>query len=135
MSVLPECLVAVSSATQRHDRVDDIIPILLERFDGLLSRHAGLVHDEVDILALQIRVVDFIVIIVVVLGFLGLLFALAVVVVVVIMPGVVVAGVVSCAGVLGSGELLGGAGLGLRVEVFDLGFSEDAASCVRTCSW
>jgi hypothetical protein len=40
---------------------------------------------------------------------------------------VVVAGVV-CVGGFGGGELLSGRSLGLRVEVFNLGFTEDAGN-------
>jgi hypothetical protein len=39
---------------------------------------------------------------------------------------VVVVGVFGSSSALGGGELLGGRGLGLRVQILDLGFAEDA---------
>jgi hypothetical protein len=42
-------------------------------------------------------------------------------------------------GVLGGtlllGELLGSGGLGLRVQVLNLGLTEDAVLCISSCCW
>jgi hypothetical protein len=102
---------------QRHDRVDYIIVILLQRLDGLLPRHRRLLHDELNILALKTLLVNLLSIIIVILVLLGVAavdgLALA----------VVVAGVGVC---LSLDDLLGGGGLSLGVEVLDLGLAEDA---------
>lgn len=109
---------------QRHNGVYDVVVVLLKGLDGLLSGDAGLLHDKLNVLALEARVVNLFVI---VLLFLLLLvlgsFALALAGLV----AVVVAGVV--VGVsLGLGELLGGGSLGLGVQVLDLGLTEDAGA-------
>lgn len=94
----------------------------MQRLDSLLPRDTCLRHDELDVLGLQTRVVDLLSVIFVVV-FLRLArvdgFAFA-------FMRVVVAGV----GVAGGGafllrQLLDGRGLGLGVEVFDFGFTED----------
>lgn len=77
-------------------------------------------HDELNVLGLETAVVDFLVIVILFLCLLllnGLAFA--------ILVGVVVAGMISVRGFSGC-ELLSCGSLRLRVEVFDLGFSEDA---------
>jgi hypothetical protein len=102
-----------------HDTVDNIVVVLLEGLDGLLPAHAGLSHDELDVLGLEASVIDLLAIVVVLLLLLGTLDGLALVT----LGGVVVAGVV--VGGL-AGELLGSLGLGLRVEVLNLGLTEDA---------
>jgi hypothetical protein len=80
-------------------------------------------HDQLDVLALEARVIHLFVVIIVLLGLLGFLFALSVIVVV---ACVVMTGVITRIGILGSSKLLGGIGLRLRVQVFNLGFTEDA---------
>lgn len=101
----------LSSNTQSHDGIDDVVVVLLERLDRLFPRHVRLVHHEFDILRLQTRVVDLLVVIFLLLGFLVLgRFTLARAFV-----GVVVTRVVSRRSRLGGGKLLGGDGLGLGV--------------------
>ncbi len=77
-------------------------------------------HDELDILGLKIGVVDLLLVIIFFLGLL-VLDRLA--------PGVLL-GVVMArmvgTGLFGGSELLCGGGLVLRVEIFNLGFTEDA---------
>jgi hypothetical protein len=110
---------------QCHDGVDDIVVVLLEGLDGLLPRDAGLLHNELDVLSLEARVVDLLVVILLLFLLLlldGLALALSGVLT------VVVAGVVIVGGLLGLGKLLGGRGLGLGVQVLDLGLTEDAGA-------
>jgi hypothetical protein len=102
-----------------HDTVDNVVVVLLEGLDGLLPAHAGLGHDELDVLGLETSVVDLLTIVLLLLLGLGTLDGLALVTLV----GVVVAGVV--VGGL-AGELLGSLGLGLGVEVLNLSLTEDA---------
>jgi hypothetical protein len=74
--------------TQSHDTVDDVVVILLERLDRLLSADACLGHDELDVLRLQTCVIHFLAIVFLLLSsLLGATFdrlALAVMVVVVV---------------------------------------------------
>jgi hypothetical protein len=113
------------SYTQCHDRVDYIVPVVFQSFDGLLPTDVGLCHDEFDILRLQAAIVDLLIIIIVFLRLLVLnSLALALVF------RVIVAGVVSVAR-FGSSELLGSSGLMSRVEVLDLGLAKDAALVSR----
>lgn len=102
-----------------HDAVDNVVVVLLEGLDGLLPAHASLGHDELDVLGLKAGVVDLLAIVLLLLLLLGTLDGLALVT----LGGVVVAGVV--VGGL-AGELLGSLGLGLGVEVLNLGLTEDA---------
>jgi hypothetical protein len=102
-----------------HDTVDNIIVVLLEGLDGLLPAHAGLGHDELDVLGLETSVVDLLAIVLLLLLGLGALDGLALVT----LGGVVVAGVV--VGGL-AGKLLGSLGLSLGVEVLNLSLTEDA---------
>lgn len=44
---------------QCHDRVDNIVVILLQCLDSLLSRDGCLLHDQLDILALQVGLINF----------------------------------------------------------------------------
>ena len=107
------------SYTQCHDGVDNIIVVVFERLDGLLSRHAGLRHDKLNVLGLETRVVDLLAVIFLLLLLLGLgLLAFTLVLV----------GVLGGSGALSGGELLGGGGLGLGVQVLDLGLTEDAVT-------
>ena len=124
---------AFALCTERHDGVDNIIVVLPQRLDGFLTRHAGLCRDQVNILRLQSGVVDLlsVVIVVVVFDLAGVFrgrFALAGL-------GAVVATSmrIAMAGVarVGRGQLLGSTGLGRRVEIFDLGFAEDAGKRIK----
>lgn len=116
---------------QGHDRVDNIVVVLLQGLDGLLAGDGRLLHDELDVLGLETRVVDLLAIILVLLGLLlDSLLGVAVVMVVVVV--VVVAGVVVTL-LLGLSQLLGGGRLGLRVQVLDLGLTEDAVRGQRRC--
>ena len=101
--------------------------ILLQRLDRLLPRHARLRHHQLDVLGLHARLVDLLILVVVLLFFLGVArvdgLALAGVV------RVVVARVAAGAALgVGCGELRGSVGLGLRVQVLDLGLAENAGS-------
>lgn len=112
---------------QRHDTVHNIVVVLLERLHRLLSAHARLSHDQLDVLRLQASVIDLLSIVLLFFSLLAgvPLDGLALVALcAVVMAGVLVGGL--------CGELLGGRGLGLGVEVFDLGLTEDAvvAECV-----
>ena len=106
---------------QGHDGVDNVVVVLLEGLDGLLSADRSLGHDKLNVLGLKTGLVDLLTVILLFLLLLGLnLGGLALV-------GVVV-GVLS--GTLLLGELLGSGSLGLRVQVLNLGLTEDAALCV-----
>jgi len=105
--------------TEGHDTVDNIVVVLLEGLHGLLPAHAGLGHDELNVLGLKASVVDLLAIILLLLLLLGTLDGLALVT----LGGVVVAGVV--VGGL-AGELLGSLSLGLGVEVLNLSLTENA---------
>lgn len=106
---------------QCHDTVDNIVVVLLERLDGLLSADAGLGHDELDVLSLKSSVVNLLTIVLLLLGRLAgaLLNGLALVGT---LGRVVVGSLVSGL----RGELLGSGGLSLNVEVLNLGLTEDA---------
>lgn len=106
---------------ERHDTVDNIVVVLLERLDGLLPTHAGLRHDELNVLGLKTSVVDLLAIV---------LFLLWLAVAGNSLALVAVGGLVCAALLVGGlcGELLGSGGLGLGVEVLDLGLTEDAAN-------
>lgn len=115
-----------SSYAERHDRVDDIVVILLEGLDSLLPRHVRLGHDQLDVLGLQAGVVDLLAVVLFLL-LLGLgLGSLALVVGV----GVVVTGVLTVASGLGGSQLLGSGGLGLGVQVLNLGLTKNTGSIV-----
>jgi len=91
--------------TQRHDRVDYIVPVLLESFYSFLSGHRSLSHDKLDVLAFEATVIHFFIVVIVLFGFLRLdLLALAVLVRM-IMPCVITASSFR------SSKLLGGSGL------------------------
>ena len=109
---------------QGHDGVDNVVVVLLEGLDGLLSADRSLGHDKLNVLGLKTGLVDLLTVILLFLLLLGLnLGGLALV-------GVVV-GVLS--GTLLLGELLGSGSLGLRVQVLNLGLTEDAVFCVSDC--
>lgn len=122
---LPSLLISLPSShhtgnalhAQRHNGVDYIIVVLLQRLDSLLPRHGRLLHDELDVLALKSLFVNLLSIIIVILVLLGVAAING------LTLAVVVAGVGVC---LGLDNLLGGGGLSLGVEVLDLGLAEDA---------
>jgi len=111
------------SYRQTHNRIHNIIIILLQRLDRLPLTNIRLRHHQLNILLLHpLRVHRRAVILFFLLLRLTIDartasrgFALAV-------GG---GGVVLRGGLFGGGELLGGGGLGLGVEVFDFGFAED----------
>lgn len=118
---------------QCHDTVDDVVVILLERLDGLLSAYAGLGHDKLNILSLETSVVNLLPVILLLLSWFAgaLLNGLPLVSAV---GGVVVRGLVGGL----RGELLGGGSLSLNVEVLNFGLAEDAVpglafSCAILC--
>lgn len=115
---VPRCLDAES-----HDRVDDIVVVLLECLDSLLPRYVGLGHDEFDVLVLNALGVHFLA---VVLLFLGSLVGGGVGALNGLPAGLTV--VVARVVVLGGGQLLGSGGLGGGVQVLDLGLTEDAVA-------
>jgi hypothetical protein len=127
--LLDQCELASSAAplcpssAQCHDRVDYVILILFQCFDCFLSRHISLSHHQLNVLALQLAIIDFLVVIIILFRLLGLFFALAVIVIV---PSMVMTSMITGIGILGSCELLGSIGLSLRVQVFDLRFTKDA---------
>jgi hypothetical protein len=110
---------------QSHDRVDDVVVVLLEGLDGLLPRDTGLLHNKLNVLGLESRVIDLLAVILLLLIFLLLLDGLALVVTVVVVM-VVTSVVVGLS--LGLGELLSGGSLSLGVQVLDLGLAEDAGA-------
>jgi hypothetical protein len=116
-------LISLASYAERHDRVDDIVVILLECLDSLLPGHIGLSHDELNVLGLQTRVVNLLAVVLILvllsLGLRGLALAL----------GVVVTSVSVGTCGLGSSELLSSIDLRLSVQVLNLGLTEDAARC------
>jgi hypothetical protein len=57
---------------QSHDGVDNIIVILLESLDGLLSADRGLSHDELNVLGLETSLINLLTIINLLLILLGL---------------------------------------------------------------
>jgi len=106
---------------QGHDGVDDIVVVLLEGLNGLLSADRSLSHDKLNVLGLETGLVNLLTVILLFLLLLGLdLGGLALVRVVVGVLG----------GTLLLGELLGSGSLGLRVQVLNLGLTEDAVICV-----
>lgn len=110
--------------TQSHDRVDNIIVILLQRLDGLIAADVGLGHDQLNVFILETLGINlFAVVLVVVLLGLGRLNSLAGLAVVV--TSVVVG--------TGGGKLLGGSLLGRGVDVLNLGLAKDTALLVRFC--
>lgn len=112
----------LTSYAERHNGVDDIIVVSFQSLDSLLSGDVGLSHDELNVLSFQARVVNFLAVV-----FLFLLLVLDLWGLALALVRVVVAGVcVSVGSGLGGSELLGCVDLGLGVQVFDLGFTEDA---------
>lgn len=116
------------SYAECHDRIDDIVVVLPEGLDGLLTGDVGLGHDEVNVFGLETGLVNFLAVVflffLLVLGLGGL--ALGKVLL------DLVAGVLTTTGGLGGSQLLSGRSLGLRVQVLDLGLTEDAIRCQLT---
>lgn len=110
--------------TESHDRVDNVVVVLLERLDSLLPRYVGLRHDELDVLVLDALGVHLLAVILLLLG--GLLLGVTT-----LDSLARLAVVVACVVVLGGGKLLGSRGLGGGVQVLDLGLTEDAVG--RRC--
>lgn len=110
---------------QSHNGIDYVIVILLQCLDSLVPRDTGLGHDQLDILVLQTSSIDLLsIVLVLILLVIASVNSLALAVVVgVIVASVVVSGVIMS---LLGGQLLGSGGLGLGVEILDLGFAEDA---------
>ena len=106
---------------ERHNTVHNVVVVLLERLDCLLPADASLRHDELNVLGLETRVVDFLAIVLFLLSDLLRSIALdgfaLVSISSVIVAGVVIGGLRS--------ELLGRGCLGLRVQVLNLSFAED----------
>lgn len=106
---------------QCHDRIDNVIVILLQGLDSLLPRDRGLRHDQFNVLGLHTGVINFLTIILVLLfvflsiaGINGLALAM------------IVRVVVASVGVgISSSELRSCVGLSLRIEVFNLGLAKD----------
>ena len=107
---------------QRHNAVDDVVIILLESLDRLLPAHTRLCHHELDVLGFEASVIYLLAIILFFLDGLRPRVTLNCLTLIAI-SSVVVAGVII--GGL-SGKLLCSRCLRLRVEVFDLSFTEDA---------
>ena len=111
---------------ESHDRVDDIVIVLPQSLNSLLTGNASLSHDKVDILSLKARLIDLLTIILLLLLLLlgaevgdGLLSLTVVVVVVMVVTGVLT-------GSLSGSELLSGGSLSLGVQVLNLSLTEDA---------
>lgn len=115
-------------SAQRHDGIDDIIVILLQRLDRLLPRNARLRHDQLDILGLEPGIIHLLalILVVVLLAVAGVDRLAFAVLVRMVVAGVRVAAAGS--GVVGRGQVLRRLMLRGLVEVFDLGLAEDAAS-------
>lgn len=115
---------------ERHNRVDNVVVVLLQRLDGLVARDVGLGADKLNVLVLQTRGVNLSLVLLLSLlvarGLGGLALAVVVLVVVLmVVAGVVVARVFR----VSLRQLLGSRGLGLGVEVLDLGLAKDAGTC------
>ena len=118
---------------QSHNGVDDVVIVLLQCLDGLVSRNACLGHDEFNILVLETFSINLlsIVLLIILLIIAGLdLLALAVGVAVggVVVARVVMSGVIVL--LLGS-ELLSSGSLSLGVEILNLGLTKDTEGFVR----
>lgn len=116
------------SYTQCHNRVDYIVPILLQCFHSFLPRHISLRHHQLDVLAFQPAVIHFLVVVIILFRLLGFFFAFAVIVVV---AGMIMTSMITRIGSLSSCELLSGIGLSLRVQVLDLRFTKDAEAVLE----
>lgn len=112
------------SYTQGHDRVDNIVIVLLESLDSLVPRHRRLSHNQLNVLGLQTAIVNLlpIILFLLLLLLLGALDGLALAMVV---TGVVVAGMFVVASGVGGSKLLSSGGLSLGVQVLNFGLTED----------
>ena len=106
--------------TERHDRVDNVVVVLLQCLDSLLPADGCLGHDKLDILCLEASVVNLLAVILLFLLLLGLAALDSLALVAVVVAGVVTGGSLLCC------ELLSCRSLCLRVEVLNLGLAEDA---------
>ena len=113
-------VILLFSYAECHDTVNNIVVVLLQRLDSLLSADTSLSHNQLNILSLKACIINFFAIVFFLLGrFLVAFDSLA----------LVFRGIVVWALDLRLGcKLLSCGRLSLRVEVFDLGFAEDAAS-------
>lgn len=82
------------SGAERHDRVDNVIVILLERLDGLLPADAGLGLDELNVLGLEARLVDLLAVVLLLFFLFGLAALNRLALVAVVVARVVVSGFV-----------------------------------------
>lgn len=116
---------AGSLYAQCHDGVDDIVVVLFEGLDSLLSGDVCLGHDKLDILGLEASVVNLLAIVLVLLFLLLGLGSLALSEV----YGFLTSSFTSSGvGTLASGKLLSSGSLSLGVEVLDLSLTEYAKS-------
>lgn len=105
-----------------HDGVDYVVIVLLEGLDGLRAGHGGLGHDELNVLVLEALGVNLLIVILfLLLGVAAALDGLGVLAVAVVVTGVVVLATTL-------GQLLGSGLLGGRVQVLNLGLTEDAVT-------
>lgn len=121
----------LSLYAQSHNRVDNVIIVLLQCLDSLVSGNACLCHNKLNILVLETFSIDFlsIVLIIILLVVTSLdCLTLAVRVGGVVVTSVIVSGVIML--ILGS-ELLSSRSLSLRVKVLNLGLTKDTGSCIR----
>jgi hypothetical protein len=104
---------------QSHNGIDNIIVVLPQSFDGLFTRHACLSHDQLDILIFQARLIDFLAVVFILFLLVPSINCLALVTMIVACVCIFTASSIR--------DLLCRRGLSLRVEVLDLGFTEDAS--------
>jgi hypothetical protein len=128
---LPPPCISNNLYAQSHNRVDNIVVVLLQCLDSLVAGDAGLGHDQLDVLVLKTSSINLLLIFFLLL--LGIsLDSLALVLVGVVVASVVVTGVVVS---LRGSELLSGGSLGLGVEVLDLSLTENAANLSVDVIW
>lgn len=113
--------------TQSHYGIDDVVVIFFQSLDSPFAADTSLGHDELNVLVLKTRGVNFLAIILILILLLGLrclggLDRLA----------MVVAGVVSSLLGVGLRKLCGSSLLGARVDIFYLGFAKNASKELET---
>ena len=123
---------SINLYAQCHDRVDNIVVVLLQSLDSLVARNTGLGHNQLDILVLKTGSINLLLILLFLL-LLGLstLNSLTLTLVRVVVARVVVTSVVVR---LSSGKLLSSGSLSLGVKVLNLSLTEDAVGLVSTIS-
>lgn len=121
------CTAIEALYAQSHDRVDYIVVVLLQCLDSLLPGNACLGHHQLDVFVLETGSINLLsVILIVVFLVIALVDSLALSAVMgVVVARVVVSGVIV---LVLSGKLLGCGSLSLRVEILDLGLSEDTVA-------